>query len=118
MFYFGCKNGAGHYAHDVRGNYLGRHWLNKLDGRTAPKRNRAELPQGHCSLSYTTGNDNDPPYTLVSFWDRSVDSRPGSNSIFAIPGELKFEEALVAINTNFQWVVSRFRFPLVLAEGE
>ncbi len=118
MFYFGCKNGAGHYAHDVHGNYLGRHWLNKLDGRTAPRRNRAELPQGHCSLSYTTDGTDDGMVTLVSFWDRSVDSRPGSNSIFALPGMLSFEDAVQTIKDNFGWVVNRFRFDLVLAEGE
>lgn len=47
--------------------------------------------------------------TAVGFRDRSVDSRPGSISVFVLPGELDLSSALGA---------ARAAFPLVFARVE
>lgn len=52
-------------------------------------------------------------WTILSFWDRSVDERPGCNSNFVMRGNLSFADALDAARTTFPKVIRRFAFPIV-----
>lgn len=49
-------------------------------------------------------------WTLLSFWDRSGDSRPASNSTFILQGNLSFEEAVEASKAAFpqRWSLITF----------
>lgn len=49
-------------------------------------------------------------YTLLAFADYSGDSRPGSNSVFVVEGELSFAEMERWTRTLFPTVWARFTF--------
>src|SRR5581483_5147457 len=83
--YFGCKKEEGHYVWTPSGERLSMyknedaHFLAYKDGRLAPKE------------SYKTGRailHRWPGFSIVAYWDNAVDSRPGSNSMFFLPGRL------------------------------
>lgn len=48
--------------------------------------------------------------TALAFWDRSVDQRPGSNSVFIFDGTLTFTEAARMAHERFPDVWERFTF--------
>lgn len=115
-YYFGCRRigEAGHFLYDetnrpVRGRDLERDGLpaifeNALDGVYAPVGPQIE---GRALRHLVHGR------TIIAFWDRSVDSRPGSNSVFVLSGELTFDEAWAEAQRRFPWVVQRFTFSVV-----
>jgi hypothetical protein len=114
-FYFGCYEESGHYLFrpgpmSTPSSSIPKDFPVKpyglLDGRLL--RNGPQ-PQGVCT-HYRGING----WTLISFWDRSVDSRGGSNSTFLCRGEHTFEEMLALFKEHFPTIVSRFKFPLVL----
>lgn len=49
-------------------------------------------------------------WTALAFWDRSVDSRPGSNSVFIFRGELTFDAAVARAKEKFPTVWGRLQF--------
>lgn len=85
LFYFGCIREAGHYlwlsehcriwsSTDVGiSNQLGA----ALDGAFCPA-DMNEQQRWLCSFV--------PPWTIVAWWDRSVDSRPNCVSVFIAKG--------------------------------
>ncbi len=88
-----------------------------LDGGFAPRIRRGvvmversqvspgeELPEGHAALHHMNG------WTVISFWDRSVDDRGASCSSFVVEGELPWAEAWEAAKTTFPTVVARYKF--------
>lgn len=108
-FYHGCIGGAGHYLWDA-----GPHkcWsggglpfrASILDaGLLDPQREQAE---GVVRRVVIAG------WTVLAFWDRSIDSRPGSNSAFVVEGEHSTADALQVAKQNFPAVFERFRFAL------
>lgn len=125
VLYFGCPCGvaghrdAGHFYYDDRYRSLGLGnrpdrqtgpW-SPIDGALAPRewdsRRAPEKPQGVAALHHKDG------WTALSFWDRSGDSRPASNSTFLFDGTLTFNEALAAARDHFPALFERFPFEIV-----
>lgn len=94
MYYFGCVGRPGHFFHgpDLRpvdeeprdyppsircANFPG----GKLDGTFCDKQNRT---QGRARVFHVEG------WTILAFWDYSIDKRGGSNSVFLIRGTWDF----------------------------
>lgn len=126
MYYFGCsklkpRDPVGHYLHD---NNL-RHdwdvekglpvlWRNgKIDGGFAarvyqPNGDSIEAPQGQARWMMCQG------WTLISFWDRTGDSRPGSSSTFISKEHLTFEQMVAIAKEEFPQIWNRFNFEVKL----
>jgi hypothetical protein len=84
ILFFGCLKSKGHFLYHPR---EGQVWgyresglpdklLHSLDGTFCPP--ETELQRYLVSTV--------PPFTIISWWDRSVDQRPGSNSNFIFKG--------------------------------
>lgn len=101
--YFGCKGEAGHYAWDSSGKRL--NWKNtdadflmRHDGQLAPKQTRE---QGKAILHHF------PEFAILAYWDYKVDSRPGSNTMFLIPGQTNPAQAIETIKQHFPQIWQR-----------
>lgn len=107
--YFGCRSDLGHHLRHAQDGRLLLHgqerWIISLDG-SLPPRGKIQV-EGLATLTYLHG------YSILAFWDRSVNTRPGSNSIFLIPGELSFDQTVVMARTTFPMVWERFKFEVV-----
>ncbi len=109
-FYFGVwdKREAGHYLFDVDGTAIYRHkspipFSNaKLDGGFAPL--DGMQPQGVARLTHADG------WTVLSFWDRSGDHRPGSHSTFVLHGTRDFAAAVELARATFPSIWARYTF--------
>lgn len=115
VFYFGCIGRSGHYMHNTFGNHV--HVVGDMpwgpygeDGALPPQ----EGPQveGQAMLHHKGG------WTALSFWDRSVDTRPGCSSNFFFRGSYNFAEAMALARTAFPKVWARFTFDVVLFKGD
>lgn len=117
-YYFGCHGEAEHYLWNETGrqvyndeslpddfpfNYVA------CDGYLLPPK----LPQeeGRASLIHFKGA---APYTVLTFWDGSVDSRPGCCSAFILHGLMEFDYACQTAKDAFPWVWERFTFEVRL----
>lgn len=110
-FYFGWREGGGHFLHDVRGHTVwdGRPgWIipwQHVDGTLlrppGAKHWENPMPQveGAAQLHHKDG------WTAVAFWDRSGDQRHASNTAFFVKGLWGFEQVME---------VARLRFPAVM----
>lgn len=133
-FYFGCWLRSGHDLWDrglggtpvswydqgatrrrllgVSANSLGGPtqgeipWGYSLDGGLLRGKS---LRQGEAVIEHRDG------WTALSFWDYSVDSRPGSSSTFVFDEELEPEAALEAARESFPPVFARFTFAVSLS---
>lgn len=109
FYYFGCIGSPGHYLHDVNGRSVrmtNTPWGNQIDTGLLDK--KAPQRQGEGVLVQKDG------WTALSFWDRSVDGRSGSNSAFILNGTATFDEMLALANDYFPKVVGRFDFPITM----
>lgn len=113
-YYFGCHKQPGHYLWTESGSLASRiadsvlpfrHTI--LDAGLLPK--VGNQVEGHASLSHIG------KWTIISFWDRSVDKRGACNSSFVIPKTLEFSDAIEVSKERFPWVWSRLTFDVVLA---
>lgn len=116
VYYFGCNNGPGHYMHSPgmrTGDDLTdrRHisrltganpWGYGIDGNLCPA--DPEQLQGRALLHYKDG------WTAVAFWDRSVDHRKGSNSVFLAPAIHDFDVMMRLSKEAFSTVFDRACF--------
>jgi hypothetical protein len=115
VHYFGCGREIGHYWHVAGvGKRLKLDGLDSIDAKYAPRIKTSsgdltEAPQGHASLTFVNG------WTILAYWDRSMDKRPMSNSAFAAKGEFTFEELLSAAREQWPWVFSRQVFDIILS---
>jgi hypothetical protein len=66
-------------------------------------------PEGLAKLTHKDG------WTLLSFWDRSVDKRNNSNSNFIQEGEFTFEQMVEQAKEKFPGIWERFKFEVKLA---
>jgi hypothetical protein len=114
--YFGCGNGAGHYVWD---RYRANCWtgplsefLRKNDGKLAPTDGNNRQHEGEAALTTFHGGIDGAPetFTVLAFWDRSVDSRMNSNSMFLLPGVLSRADAIAQAKEAFPWVFKRIKF--------
>jgi len=115
-YYFGCGTDVGHFWwHSFGGGPkiwnrpAGCPWSYEVDGGAQPDRGR---PEGLCALHRKDG------WTLIGWWDCTVDRRPGSCSAFTLKGDHDFAEMVAALRELFPWVVARMRFELRLAAGD
>jgi hypothetical protein len=116
VYYYGCANDdAGHFLwapdrssrfglEGVRNFRMAQPWGVGIDGPI-----EADFPQtqGKAHLHYRDG------WTALWFWDRSVDSRPGSHSTFIAEGTLSLEAMLVLARERFPEVWARYKFEVV-----
>jgi len=65
--------------------------------------------QGEAKVTHLAG------WTILSFPDVSVDSRPGSHSTFALRGRYDFDAAVAAAREAFPYVFRRFTFEITEA---
>ena len=82
-------------------------WGYGLDGGLLKGRS---LRQGEAVVEQRGG------WTAISFWDRSVDSRPDSSSTFVFDALLMPGEALAAARKAFTPIFDRFDFEVVLSQ--
>lgn len=114
--YYGCIGGIGHYWWLQDGSKMRNVHPWPMDG--------IEVPEGLCgdatlrSDPQTEGcahlhymNDS----TYLAFWDRSVDKRKNSVSVFCIPGHYTFDEAVDLARDAFPRVWQRYKYSVVLA---
>ena len=113
MFYFGCHRETGHFLwkEDQRRasrsdeRSLSFNWT-ILDACLFPV--DAKDVQGEATITHFMG------WTVISFWDRSVDKRPMSNSSFVVKGHHSFDDMVKMTKEKFPWVWSRFSFEVKL----
>lgn len=106
VYYFGCWGGIGHHLWTTRGNFaeVCHSWGSNeygLDGRLTPTDTKHE---GVARLVHKDG------WTALAFWDRSVDRRGGSNSVFLFDAALTFDDAVNEAKRAFPSVWARFKF--------
>lgn len=107
VHYFGRLDVAGHSLHCKSGPHLRideTPWGNNLD--TGLLSHVADRPDGQYVTAIFKG------WTAVSFWDRSGDSRPGSNSAFVIHAEMEPEKLLAFARLQWPEVFRRLPFQL------
>ena len=121
VFYFGCEHGYGHrmacrphangqdeqlaLSHFVDSNP----WGPKVDAGLCPPGPQTE---GVTRLHHKDG------WTALAFWDRSVDHREGSNSVFLVWGTLTVGGVLQQARAAFPKVFARFRFPVTVDDAQ
>ena len=133
VWWFGCEtkpNACGHELHAAQAPYYGREAYeehrrfpfseNRLDTgfapRTAPRNPRNvydkgdELPQGQARLTHIKG------WTVVSFWDRTGDSRSNSNTAFVFDERLSGDDALRIAREKFPRLFARFTFEVRIVD--
>lgn len=120
-YYFGCMEDKGHFLWDPLTNWpslknLPADWPfgphgEELDGGYTPKHGQK---QSRALLAHVDG------WTVLAMWDRTVDSRPGSNSNFVAKGELTFDEMVGLAKEHFSKVWERINkaAPVSLVEDE
>ena len=107
-YFFGCTRAMGHYLVGPGLRYLDdreqRGWYDRmecLDGSLAPKPG----PQIECQAwAWRLTGFTPQPYSALSWWDRTVDRRDGSNIIIFAPGHTVTAEDIL--------VLARRHFPL------
>jgi hypothetical protein len=128
LFYFGCWNEPGHHLWTrhrrfasgpdacpesfSNGKHLDTGFCPKPGARSARNERYYSGPQteGSAALHHLDG------WTILSFWDRSVDKRGGCNSAFVVRGEHTFEDVVGLAKTWFPSVWARFKFEVRLWE--
>jgi hypothetical protein len=119
MFYFGCweKDRPGHYLFGAGGRHPSDGecpfdpWSGgdkQIDGGYCPPNRQVE---GAAALTLKDG------WTILAFWDRSVDHRPNSNSAFIEKGMLTFDDMVAQARAEFPEIWGRFAFEVRPAEG-
>ena len=115
-YYFGCQQQSGHYwwrpdrlpcgssSHVQQA--VGPSIHPKIDGGFCPKRDI----QGNAKLTEIDG------WTILSFWDNSIDKRGQSSSSFVAKGSYDFDGMLAIAEAQFPSVWKRYSFPIVLVD--
>lgn len=125
MIYFGCAgkhHGRGHALTRPDGGSSGREVSNmlekagiypKIDGGFCPgmegkRHHEVKQVEGHAKLTHHNG------WTILSFWDRTGDSRGNSNSAFLEQGEHDFDYMVAKAKEVFPQMWERFTFEVRL----
>ena len=115
-YYFGCQRESGHYwwrpdrlpygtsSHVAQ--TVGPNIHPKVDGGFCPKRD----VQGNAKLTEIDG------WTILSFWDNSIDTRKNSSSSFVAKGSYDFDAMQAIAREQFPRVWKRYAFEIVLVE--
>lgn len=108
-FYFGCIGESGHYLWSRSGSRYDAEkslpfCVHILDaGLLNPNAPQVEGLIRHVIIE---------GWTIMTFWDRSVDRRPRSNSAFVVEGALSFAEAFAEAQRQWPEIMKRFQFHL------
>lgn len=109
-YYCGCYNETGHYLWDERNHKV--HYVKGipfrweiLDGGLLPP--HEPETEGLAEIIHIGS------WTIITFWDRSVDKRGGSCSAFVIPAHVWFDEAVAIAKERFPSVWNRFPFEVI-----
>lgn len=120
IYYFGPWDQAGHHMRArgipadleerraISGFTYTNPWGTKIDGGLCPKDTGEE---GRALVHHRNG------WTALSFWDYSVDTRPGSNSTYLAEGEFTFEEMVAMAKEHFAYRWNKMAFEVRLAEA-
>lgn len=114
VYYFGCWTTIGHFLWTPNADSVPLSavpWGNAVDTGLCPgKRDRRgevacdDQWEGHAALHHLDG------WTALAFWDRSVDTRHGSNSVFIAEGTLSLADMIVVARDAFPALMARFTF--------
>lgn len=119
-FYFGCgAHNIGHYFWLPSQSFAvssfdmetAQPWGFKVDGSLQPQHSLVD-EQGPCALHRKDG------WTAIAWWDRTMDKRGASCSVFAMRGEHSFDAMVAAFRESFPWAAQRMGFELVLVQQE
>lgn len=93
-------------------------WGYKVDGRLAPRGATGEqAPNGvagyHQAVSWV-GNAGEEAWSLISWWDNSVDTRGASNCAFMVDRRATPEEILAEAKREYPQIFMRFKYEIVL----
>lgn len=116
MYYYGCFDNIGHHLYNTHYDRINMTtqlpddfpvFASALDGAFLFPKGMTQ--EGNASW-VLIGN-----WTIISFSDRSVDKRLGSNSSFVIRGRHTFDAAVELAKATFQQIWQRFTFEVKLA---
>lgn len=126
MYYYGPYKESGHFFFGEGGRLVLREerqgipWQEReIDGILQPgcpdpkdrlKRRTRPMVEGEALLHHKNG------WTAVSFWDSSVDTRPGCNSTYIAEGDFSFPEMVEMAKERFAERWSRMKFQVRLLE--
>jgi hypothetical protein len=106
--YFGCLERAGHFWHGPVKFWehdpplgLPEEIVRRIDQGYCPEGSQDE---GRALLTVESG------WTILAFWDRSVDGRGGSHSTFVCKGEHDFDTMVAMSRKQWPTVWERFKF--------
>lgn len=113
VYYFGCGLRLGHwwYAPSKEGKIWQpsaavadamRTIFPKIDGHFTP--NDGPEVEGEAKLTVVPG-----PWTVLAWWDRSFDYRPGANSAIVADRQLDFDQMVALLAIHFPKVSQRQR---------
>ena len=119
MLYCGCHGDSGHYVWRENGERVRwgladkeQPWGKAIDGGIQPlARGGYHVPNGVARYTQEHG------WSALSWWDNSIDTRPGSHSTFVIEGVHSAEFVLVSARIRFPWVFERFPFDVSIPGG-
>jgi hypothetical protein len=115
VYYFGCWEDVGHYMRSSSSDrslescraehdfMYTNPWGTNIDGGLCPKGPQNE---GAALVHQKDG------WTALSFWDRSVDSRLGSNSNFLAEGTFDLAQMIAIAKEHFPTVMERIKFKI------
>jgi hypothetical protein len=111
LFYFGCLRDVGHYFWETEnhrkvnevGTGIPRNLFTALDGTFCPPPNLA---------AGLVQSSNVGPWMIISWWDNSIDRRPGSHSTFIGKGFQFTHELFEEAQLKFPSVFARQKQPL------
>lgn len=108
VFYFGALDNSGHYLYAPDGSkhydvLKNNPWGTGLDQKYAPE-THGQL-EGYASFYKLDG------WSMFSFWDRTIDPRPGSVSAYLAQGDYTFDEMVDLAKENFpkRWEAMAFK---------
>lgn len=120
MFYFGPWDQAGHHMRSANrptdrsmdleelraeSNFTRTNpWGYEVDGDLCPK----NTGQGLAMVHHKDG------WTALSFWDYTVDHRPGSHSTYLTEGTFTFEEMVAMAKERFAYRWNKIKFEVRL----
>jgi hypothetical protein len=120
-YYYGCQNDTGHYWFAKDGEWMGRKSIiaklpesigpYKVDGGFCPGAPKAHWgPSGHAAFHRVDG------WSVLSFWDNSIEKRPGGCSTFVAKGTFHYATMREIAESQFPSVWKRFKFEIKLVE--
>lgn len=117
ILYFGCLGQVGHY---VWQSDSPPEWLDKNEPlhRVIEAMDGALPPQWGEPVEGEIAFHDILDFTVVAWWDNSIDSRPKSNSAFWVEGEHNPREALRLGLARFPTVAARITYPFVFSDSK